>query len=662
MSRFTSEPDVSLAGVTASEPRQAVQICAPGNVSAWRTSATTAMCSWDEPYSTCDLCPDAVGYEVIVEGVKVFEVVRPPCEINGLKADVDYILEVYAKAAGDNRSQSSLWHLGTSPGTPVNLQVRMLTPTSASLRWSAPTYGAPAFDYVIACNGTVINSTRGLDCVLNELPSAVAPTFEVRARTNSLNLSDAADATPPEPPINLEVVATTSSSVTFKWAPATPTGVIDYEVSINEAVVDNVTQTRYVARELVGGDFSFAVASRDANGNVSVKNGRRTPNPDSEPPTRPPGLRLLCSTYTSVTLAWEPSTDNHAVAGYRFYSPDGTRTDLRETCFTIHRLQAGVVYHCQVRAFDVAGNVSEASTIDVSPADKVAPTMPTNLKVIDDTLTYFRLGWEASQDNIGVKGYNVSLKTLSGESVLTDTTTQLSYWVTDYKKLARDTLYIFEVRAFDQANNFSAFAGMPVSTPYFATMVLLDHPALIPGGSKAFYLRLVDGFGQPVEGTEITWASSSKLLLETSSGKTDQSGILMNKVTVAADVGTYNDRFSITATTQTPLKVLANLYLETRGLRVTNTRPPYFSTITVYLLAVDEQGNPLAGADVEWSTLLSVRLSQTRTTTDQEGKSHITATHTSTPGQVMNSYPFRATVNGIVYTSEGVWFGTPGIP
>ncbi|MHC8354417.1 Ig-like domain-containing protein [Pseudomonas sp. LB3P81] len=136
----------------------------------------------------------------------------------------------------------------------------------------------------------------------------------------------------------------------------------------------------------------------------------------------------------------------------------------------------------------------------------------------------------------------------------------------------------------------------------------------------------------------------------------------MNKVTVAADVGTYNDRYAVTATTQTPLKVLATLYFETRGLRVSDYQPPYFSTITVYLLAVDENGSPLAGADVEWSTLLSVRLSQTRTTTDQDGKSSITATGSSSPGQIMNSYSIRATVNGIVYTSAGVWFGTPGRP
>lgn len=660
MSRL-SEPSVSsIDGATTRQSSPEVRICTPGNLIGWRTSATTAVCSWDEPYSTCSLCPDAQGYEVSgVEGPAI-NVIRSPCEISGLKADVDYCLEVYAKAAGDNRSEPGRLRLGVSPGTPQNLQVRMLSMTSASLIWSPPTTGEPAYDYVIACNGVPVTRVRGIDCVLNELPSDVSSVFEVRARSNAHNHSDATLASPPDPPVNLDVSATTPSSVTFTWAPVTPTGVIDYEVSINGVVVGVVTQPRYVARDLVGEYFSFAVASRDANGNVSLRSARSTPNPDREPPTRPPGLRLLCSTSTSVTLGWDASTDNHVVAGYRFFSPDGTRTDLHETCLTVRGLQAGIVYHCEVRAFDAAGNLSEASSVDVSPADKVAPSIPTNLKVITDSITSFRVGWDASQDNIGVKGYNVSLKTLKGQSVLTDTTSELSYRVMDYKKLARDTLYIFEVSAVDQANNQSAPAGIPVSTPYFATMLLPDHSLLIPGGSKVFYLRLVDGFGLPVADKEITWVSSPDLLLDTSSGKTDQSGVFMNKVTAAAGVGTHNDRYSVTATTQTPLNVLATLHFETPGLRVSDTQLPYYSTVTLYLLAADEHRNPLAGAVVEWSTSLSVRFSQTRTTTDQAGKSSVTATDTNT--LLTESGTFRAMVNGIEYRSVSVRFGIPGKP
>lgn len=95
----------SLSGVPATW-----QICSPGNLQVGRTSPTTAILTWDEPYSTCHLCPDAVGYEVSGEGIATVNVTRPPCEITGLKADVEYRLYVYAMATGNNRSQPSQIH------------------------------------------------------------------------------------------------------------------------------------------------------------------------------------------------------------------------------------------------------------------------------------------------------------------------------------------------------------------------------------------------------------------------------------------------------------------------------------------------------------------------------------------------------------------------
>ena len=46
-----------------------VRICAPGNVRGQRTSPNTAQLTWDEPYATCHLCPDAIGYDVYGEGI-----------------------------------------------------------------------------------------------------------------------------------------------------------------------------------------------------------------------------------------------------------------------------------------------------------------------------------------------------------------------------------------------------------------------------------------------------------------------------------------------------------------------------------------------------------------------------------------------------------------
>ncbi|WHT22983.1 cellulase family glycosylhydrolase [Crossiella sp. CA-258035] len=83
-----------------------------------------------------------------------------------------------------------------------------------------------------------------------------------------------------------------------------------------------------------------------------------TGDPDVEAPTVPGNLRATGVTGTSVTLAWDASTDNVAVAGYEVQrdgvvagSPSGTGT-------TISGLSPNTGYTFAVRAKDAAGNLS----------------------------------------------------------------------------------------------------------------------------------------------------------------------------------------------------------------------------------------------------------------------------------------------------------------
>ena len=79
--------------------------------------------------------------------------------------------------------------------------------------------------------------------------------------------------------------------------------------------------------------------------------------------------------------------------------------------FTDTRLTEDTEYTYEVRAFDAAGNQSEASNevfarTSVSVDDE-APTIPLNLKVENVTTDTVSLSWDASTDNIGVAGYRV---------------------------------------------------------------------------------------------------------------------------------------------------------------------------------------------------------------------------------------------------------------
>ena len=156
-------------------------------------------------------------------------------------------------------------------------------------------------------------------------------------------------------------------------------------------------------------------------------------------------------TSDTVSLSWDASTDNIGVAGYRVYRDKQLVQEVQGEQFTDTGLTEDTEYTYEVRAFDIAGNQSEASNevfarTSVSVDDE-APTIPLNLKVENVTTDTVSLSWGASTDNIGVAGYRVYrdkqlVQEVQGEQ-FTDT------------GLTEDTEYTYEVRAFDAAGNQS---------------------------------------------------------------------------------------------------------------------------------------------------------------------------------------------------------------
>ncbi|HKN55172.1 MAG TPA: CBM35 domain-containing protein, partial [Amycolatopsis sp.] len=81
--------------------------------------------------------------------------------------------------------------------------------------------------------------------------------------------------------------------------------------------------------------------------------------------------------------------------------------------------------------------------------DQQAPTVPANLRSTAATSSSVSLAWDASTDNVGVTGYDVSVNGAPGVSV-SGTTATLS-------GLSASTAYRFAVRAKDAAGNLSAY-------------------------------------------------------------------------------------------------------------------------------------------------------------------------------------------------------------
>jgi predicted phage tail protein len=249
------------------------RICSPGHLTGHR-AATTAVLTWDEPYAMCNLCPNAVGYEISASGIPSINVTRPPCEIRGLDADREYRFSVRARGPANNISHPAEFVIGAHPGTPVSLQVTAVTGTSATLVWAAPGGTATVFDYSITCNGTLVGTSRGLDYALTPLQPESTYNVEVRTRSVNGGLSSPATATfttgdASNVPRNLRVTANGNRRVSIAWEAPTGQAPIGYRVKVltNSTDVSATVHTLYNLIPLL--PLNIAVCCRFADGELS---------------------------------------------------------------------------------------------------------------------------------------------------------------------------------------------------------------------------------------------------------------------------------------------------------------------------------------------------------------------------------------------------------
>ncbi|MBE8726744.1 endonuclease [Flavobacterium hungaricum] len=132
------------------------------------------------------------------------------------------------------------------------------------------------------------------------------------------------------------------------------------------------TQDPVSAREIARNN---AIYGRQNNRNPFIDHpeyvnqiwGGTPPSGDTQAPTAPTSLASTAKTSTSITLAWNASTDNTAVTAYDVYANSVLKTSVSGLTATITGLTASTTYSIYVRAKDAAGNTSTSSnTISVT--------------------------------------------------------------------------------------------------------------------------------------------------------------------------------------------------------------------------------------------------------------------------------------------------------
>jgi chitin-binding protein len=112
--------------------------------------------------------------------------------------------------------------------------------------------------------------------------------------------------------------------------------------------------------------YSIEVSAFDASGNESAKSTAvsmfTTNLPDTAAPSRPLNVLVTAVSSSTVTLTWNPSSDNVGVTGYKVYVDGASPTSVGNvTSYQVTGLTLLTTYDFNITAFDAAGNESQFS-------------------------------------------------------------------------------------------------------------------------------------------------------------------------------------------------------------------------------------------------------------------------------------------------------------
>ncbi|MFI9845073.1 fibronectin type III domain-containing protein [Nonomuraea sp. NPDC051941] len=356
------------------------------------------------------------GYGIYVGGVKRGgDVTGTFANITGLAASTSYSITVDAVDAVGNRSAVSSAVVQQTAAPPA---AGALTRTFPNL-----TAGRTYLVEVDAVDGTGSRSARA-----------------------SLQVST--DSEPPTVPPNLRVTAVAGTQISVAWDPSTDavTGVAGYGVYLDGAqaaathpglgwTFNGLTPGQNYLIEV---DAVDGAGLRSARAHLTVQ-----AEVDTSPPSVPPNLRVAGQSPYTLTIAWDPASDNIGVAGYGIYR-DGAKIGNDQTALTyaFTGLQPEGTYQVAVDAVDASGNRSGlAQLTHVLPAD-LPPAPPSNLRITAVSYTSFAVAWDPAVDDVQVTGYDV---TVNGQVVATNAAV-LSHSMAG---LPDDTAYVVRVWAVD---------------------------------------------------------------------------------------------------------------------------------------------------------------------------------------------------------------------
>jgi hypothetical protein len=238
---------------------------------------------------------------------------------------------------------------------------------------------------------------------------------------------------------------------------------------------------------------------------------------DTVPPTAPTDLRAIEVTQTSVTLAWNRSTDNVGVREYAAWAVDvpTVRVPPSQTSATLTSLRPNTTYVVKVQAWDGWNWSWPAELTVTTQRELVAPSAPSGLRLSDGlwglpvdgvTASAVLLAWTSSTDDVGPITYEVLVDGAPSPNVLstrpagTPSGPESGAWV---RQLDPGTTYRLAVRARDASDNVSA-----VSNTVTVTTDAAPHPDVTAPTRPTLHSAAVAGVGYCPEEIWTRWTES----------------------------------------------------------------------------------------------------------------------------------------------------------
>jgi chitodextrinase len=358
-----------------------------------------------------------------------------------------------------------------------------LTQTSLVLQWDASTDNVGVTLYRIYRDGTKIGEGPGSaggwanEWTVSGLSCGSRSTYTVQALDAVGNVSRreflrastlACSSTSPSVP-TISTISPTSgpvgSSVTiygtnFTGATSVTLGFVAASFTVNSSL----RITAVVPSGTTSGRWRVTTPGGTATAPVDFQT---TQPADVTPPSAPQGLRITSTSQSSVSVAWDASTDSVGVVGYGVYKSGVLAGSGAATTYYLGSLSCGTSYVVAVDAVDGAGNRSAKTsmTATTSPCGDIQPpSMPANLRVKAGTLTQASLvlAWDPSSDNVGVTLYRI----YRNGAKLGEGSGSAGGWSDEWTVtgLACGTQSQYAVEALDAAGNVSSRATLNATT------------------------------------------------------------------------------------------------------------------------------------------------------------------------------------------------------